>query len=69
MQLELVETEFNGLRSTMARYGHSQTDLAKAIGVSPAFINSRFHHRAQWTLKEMRKISNYYGVPMDELFN
>jgi antitoxin component HigA of HigAB toxin-antitoxin module len=66
--MQLAEKEFKGLRSTMAKYGHTQIELAELLGVSQTYICNRFHKRSRWTLDDMKKISEFYGITMDELF-
>lgn len=63
------EVEFENLKAVMARYGHSQTTLAKLMGVPKNYVCRRFNKRTKWNIDDMRKISEIYEMPMDELFN
>ena len=69
MPFELIECDFSGLRQQMAKYGHTQTKLAELMGVQVPYVNRRFKGRAKWNVSDMKKCSEIYGVPMDELFH
>ena len=67
--MKFQEVDCAGLKAIMARYGHTQATLAELLGVSKSFVCNRFNHNVDWTLPEMRKVSEIYEMPMDELFN
>lgn len=67
--MKFQEVDCAGLKATMARYGHTQTKLAKLMGVTKNYICNRFNKKVNWTLEDMKKISEIYEEPMDELFN
>lgn len=66
--MKFQEVDCAGLKATMARYGHSQTKLSELMGVTKNYVCNRFNHKVDWTLHDMRKVSEIYEMSMDELF-
>lgn len=58
------------LDNLLSRNKMSRSDLAKAIGLSPSTINAWFNRSCDnVSLKSLIKISEYFGVSIDELVN
>lgn len=52
------------LKGKMAEYGDRQSDLAKAVGVSPSRLNAKINEKdgADFTGNEIKAIIERYGL-------
>lgn len=51
------------------RHGMSQEGVAKKLGMSRQSYNKREHDERLWSLEELRKMSELFGVSLSELLN
>ncbi len=56
------------LKMLRAREGLNQADMAKMLGVSlPSYANKE-NGKAEWKVREARKISDFFDVSVEDLF-
>lgn len=48
-------------------YGDTQDELASVVGCVPTTLNKKENGKAKFTVKEMEKISEKYGVSLQTL--
>lgn len=63
----MEELKFAGLRSEMAKYGHTNKFLAELLDLSESAISRRFSGEIEWTLLEVAKICEFYKKDWCEL--
>lgn len=58
---------FNVMRARLQEYGIEQTDLAKKLGRSIAYLSHRYTGKDPWTLDEMYTILDLINEPYENL--
>lgn len=55
------------LREMMKTHHVTQRALADSIGISFQLLNAKLHGRANFTLRDVSRIADYFGVSTDVL--
>lgn len=55
------------VRVACARVGWSQSDLARALGVSTSSVNSKWRGATSWSLDSLEDVAEALGVPVQGL--
>ena len=55
------------LREMMTTHHVTQRALADSIGISFQLLNAKLHGRANFTLRDVSRIADYFGVSTDVL--
>lgn len=50
------------VRALMSRAGHRQEDLAEVLGQSRANVGFKLNNRAAWSLEDLDRLADLYGV-------
>ena len=58
----------NKLKGLMAENSLTQSDIAKIIETSSTTVNRKITGKSDFTLTEAEKISNHFGMTIDEIF-
>ncbi|PWG65019.1 XRE family transcriptional regulator [Bifidobacterium callitrichidarum] len=45
----------------------TQRDTASAIGISPQLLGNKLHGRANYTLRDLSRLADYFDVSIDYL--
>lgn len=56
--------EGRNVRAIMGWEGWTVEDLAAGIGCNPATVSRRLSNRYDWTVRDLRRISEMSGVPL-----
>lgn len=54
---------------TRKEHGHTQKEVAKELGITPQRYQLKEKGKANFTLPEAKKLSEMYGMSIDELFS
>ena len=57
----------NELRSVMARYGETVTDLANALGMSYPNLSKKINNHIDWTVSQVRKLKEHYSLSTEDI--
>lgn len=60
-----VQSKLKGL---IAEFGLSQKQLAKHLGITLRTFNDKINGKTDFSLKEARIVSSYFGKPIEEIF-
>ena len=55
------------VRAEAARRGWTQTELAHRMGMSKMAVSDRYRERTPWTVDELEKLADLFGVEVGEL--
>lgn len=64
---ELVEAVAENVRGEAARRRLTQTDLARALGMSQVAVSDRYRGRTPWTLGEIEALTRVLRVRLEDL--
>ena len=59
---------YPNLKAEIARKGLSLAEVARIIGRTNATTSGKLNGKQDFTLKECKVLSVYFGVPIDRLF-
>jgi putative transcriptional regulator len=59
---------FPKLRAAMAEHGITNQKLAKILGVTNDTVGFKINGKSQFTLEQAKKIADYFGKSIDEIF-
>jgi len=59
---------FAKVRGLRAERKISQADMAKVLGISESSYSSRENGKREWMISEMFTMSDYFKLPMDDIF-
>lgn len=57
----------NELRSTMAKYGDNNQDLAQALGITSTAFSLKINSKRAFTLKEIQVMKDRYDLSGDDI--
>lgn len=60
-----VQSKLKGL---IAEFGLSQKQLAKHLGITLRTFNDKINGKTDFSLKEARIVSSYFGKTIEEIF-
>lgn len=60
-----VQSKLKGL---IAEFGLSQKELAKHLGITLRAFNDKINGKTDFSLKEARIVSSYFGKSIEEIF-
>lgn len=55
------------IRAETARRGFRQSDVARAVSLSPMAVSDRYRGRTPWSLDEVDTVARWLGVPVAAL--
>ena len=55
------------VRSMSALLRESQGDVGNLLGLSPVTVAQRLNGRLEWSLRDVTKLCEHYGLTFDEL--
>jgi antitoxin component HigA of HigAB toxin-antitoxin module len=58
---------FPNMRAEMKRYGKTNADMAKFLGVSDNTFSFKLNGKREFTLEEIKKIAELFSVTIDYL--
>lgn len=51
----------------MRERGVTQTDLSGSLGLSQSTISAKLHGHRRWTVRELDRLADMWGLSLDEL--
>ena len=67
IQTSLSESASAEIRAELGRQNRTYSDLAKACGWIPMYLQRRITGRVPWTLDELAKVAHELGIPAHHL--
>ncbi|RIM21367.1 helix-turn-helix transcriptional regulator [Staphylococcus chromogenes] len=65
----MTKIHYPVLYITRKEHGHTQNYVAKKLNLSPQRLSLKELGKANWTLPEAQKLSEMYGIPIEQLFS
>lgn len=63
-----MEVKFNKLKGLIAENEMTHSETAEVIDVSPNTFSRKINKISPFTLAEAKKLADYFGVTIEELF-
>ncbi|EJH4627871.1 helix-turn-helix transcriptional regulator [Staphylococcus pseudintermedius] len=65
----MTKIHYPVLYITRKEHGHTQSYVARKLNMSPQRFSLKELGRANFTLPEAQKLSEMYGIPIEQLFS
>lgn len=57
------------IRDMLAKFGHTQTDLAEALGITYQSVSIKLNGKSDFTRSEIYRIMKMYNLTSDQLYD